>query len=177
VPADNTETDEPSKVPKHLEYYARFFQSVTGRETKPDDLIKMSEKVYNFQRVFNIRQGKGLRLHDSYIPYRSMGPVTDWEYESRQERYDEQLKELGIDIENMTITERKDRLREHREEMYRQLTDAAYKRRGWTRNGVPTMEKVKGLGIDFPSVVEWVKKFEDSEPPEETLPESNEAWN
>ena len=177
VPADNAETDEPSKVPKHLEYYARFFQSVTGKETQPDDLIKMSEKVYNFQRIFNIRQGKGLRLHDSYIPYRSMGPVTDWEYESRQERYDEQLKELGIDIEDMTITERKDRLREHREEMYRQLTDAAYKRRGWTRNGVPTMEKVKGLGIDFPSVVEWVKKFEDSEPPEETLPESNEAWN
>ncbi|TFG14179.1 aldehyde:ferredoxin oxidoreductase [Candidatus Thorarchaeota archaeon] len=176
VPADNAETDEPSKVPKHLEYYARFFQSMTGRETEPDDLIKMSEKVYNFQRIFNIRQGKGLRLHDSYIPYRSMGPVTDSEYESRQERYDEQLKELGIDIKDMTITERKDRLREHREEMYRQLTDAAYKRRGWTRNGVPTMEKVEELGIDFPSVVEWVKKFEDSKPPEDTLPESNEAW-
>ncbi len=32
-------------------------------------MIKMSERVYNFQRVFNIRLGKGLRANDA-IPYR-----------------------------------------------------------------------------------------------------------
>ncbi len=58
----------------------------------------MSERVYNFQRIFNIRQGKGLREHDSNLPYRAMGPVTKMEYESRKERYAEQLKELDIDI-------------------------------------------------------------------------------
>lgn len=177
VPADNSDTDEPAKVPGHVEFYARFFEAMTGRPTKGDDLIGMSEKVYNFQRIFNIRQGKGLRINDSYIPYRSAGPVTDWEYESRAERYDEQLNEIGVDISGMSTTEKNKKLREYREERYRLLTDAAYKRRGWTRNGVPTMEKIKKLGIDWiPEVVDIVKKHENSEPPIDTLPDSDEAW-
>ena len=178
VPADNADTKEPAKVPEHVAFYARFFEAMTGKPTKGDDLIRMSEKVYNFQRIFNIRQGKGLRINDSFIPYRSAGPVTDWEYESRQERYDTQLKELGVDVSGMNTTQKNKALREHREETYRLLTDAAYKRRGWTRNGVPTMEKVKELGLDWiPEIVEIVKKNENSEPPKETLPTSNEAWN
>jgi aldehyde:ferredoxin oxidoreductase len=36
--------------------------------------------------------------------------------------------------------------------------DTVYKRRGWTPNAVPTIEKLKELGIDFPEVVEVVKK-------------------
>ncbi len=177
VPADNKETDEPAKVPGHLAFYAEFFSAMTGKEVTPDDLIKMSERVYNFQRIFNIRQGKGLRIHDSNPPYRSMGPVTDWEYESRQERYDEQLREIGIDIDGMSTTEKRQKLREYREERYRLLTDAVYKRRGWTRNGVPTLEKLRELGLDvLPDVVALVEKYVDTEPPEETLPRSNEAW-
>ncbi len=178
VPADNSDTDEPGKVPGHVEFYARLFEAMTGRPTKGEDLITMSEKVYNFQRVFNIRQGKGLRINDSFIPYRSAGPVTEWEYESRQDRYDEQLKEIGVDITGMSTTEKRDKLRDYREERYRLLTDAAYKRRGWTRNGVPTMEKVKKLGLDWiPELVDLVKFSEGSEPPKDTLPESDEAWN
>jgi aldehyde:ferredoxin oxidoreductase len=177
VPADNAKTDEPAKVPGHVAFYARFFEAMTGRPTKGEDLIGMSEKVYNFQRIFNIRQGKGLRIHDSFIPYRSAGPVTDWEYESRQDRYDGQLKELGIDISGMSTTEKNKALRDHREETYRLLTDAAYKRRGWTRNGVPTMQMVKKLGLDWiPEAVDIVKKHEASEPPRDTLPASDDAW-
>jgi aldehyde:ferredoxin oxidoreductase len=177
VPADNAKTSEPAKVPGHVAFYARFFEAMTGKPTKGEDLIIMSERVYNFQRIFNIRQGKGLRLHDSFIPYRSAGPVTDWEYESRQNRYDGQLKELGIDISGMNTTEKNRMLREHREERYRLLTDAAYKRRGWTRNGVPTMEKVKRLGLDWiPGLVNIVEKFEKSKPQKNTLPATDKAW-
>ncbi|MHA2396951.1 MAG: aldehyde ferredoxin oxidoreductase C-terminal domain-containing protein, partial [Candidatus Thorarchaeota archaeon] len=178
VPADNSETDEPAKVPGHVAFYARFFEAMTGRPTKGDDLIAMSEKVYNFQRIFNIRQGKGLRINDSNPPYRSIGPVTEWEYESRQERYDTQLQEkCGIDCSNMTTVEKVAKLREYRMEQYMCLADAAYKRRGWTRNGVPTMEKIKMLGIDWiPEVVDIIKKYVDSEAPKDTLPASDEAW-
>jgi aldehyde:ferredoxin oxidoreductase len=178
VPADNKETDEPAKVPGHVAFYARFYSAMTGKQATGDDLIHMSEKVYNFQRIFNIRQGKGLRINDSNPPYRSVGPVTEWEYESRQERYDTYLKEkCGIDCTGMGTAEKLAKVREFREEQYRLLADAAYKRRGWTRNGVPTMEKVKSLGLDWiPEVVEIVKKFEGTEPPSETLPESDQAW-
>ncbi|MHC4780265.1 MAG: aldehyde ferredoxin oxidoreductase family protein, partial [Planctomycetota bacterium] len=38
VPEDNKETKEPAKVIKHVESYAEFFSSVTGREVGADDL-------------------------------------------------------------------------------------------------------------------------------------------
>jgi aldehyde:ferredoxin oxidoreductase len=34
-----------------------------------------------------------------------------------------------------------------------ELKDAVYHRRGWTSDGIPTLETVKRLGIDFPEVV------------------------
>ncbi|MHA1587358.1 MAG: aldehyde ferredoxin oxidoreductase C-terminal domain-containing protein, partial [Candidatus Thorarchaeota archaeon] len=176
VPADNSDTDEPAKVPGHVEFYARFFTTMTGRKVTSDDLVQMSERVYNFQRIFNIRQGKGLRIDDSNPPYRSVGPVTDWEYESRQDRYDGQLKEIGIDISGMSTSEKNKVLRAHREERYKCLADATYKRRGWTRNGVPSSRTVKELGIDFPDVMAIVEKYEGQEAPADTLPESDEAW-
>jgi aldehyde:ferredoxin oxidoreductase len=47
--------------------------------------------------------------------------------------------------------------REWRMGRYNQLVDAVYKRRGWTPNGVPTMETLKKFGIDFPEVVAVVR--------------------
>jgi len=158
VPPDNSETDEPAKVPEHVQNFVDVFSGVTGREINKDDLIEMSEVVYNFQRVFNIRLGHGRRDHDD-IPYRSVGPVTVEEYESRSERYDKQLREiLDLDPEQMTTEEKMAALREHREDQYERLKDAVYERRGWTKDGVPTVETLEKLGIDFPDVVAVVEK-------------------
>jgi len=79
---------------------------VTGRQVTPDDLVFMSERVYTFQRVFNLKMGYGRREHDA-IPYRSVGPVTKEEYESRAERYDKQLREkVGYDPAGKATEER-----------------------------------------------------------------------
>jgi aldehyde:ferredoxin oxidoreductase len=162
-PADNAEFDEPHKVPKHVEGYVNYFSGVTGREITEQGLLEMSERVYNFQRVFNIRMGKGTREHD-YGPYRAMGPVTEKEYESRAERYDKQLRELiGVDPEGKTTREKMAILRKYREAQYEELVDAVYKRRGWTRNGIPTLETLRRLKIDFPWVVEVVKPLLEKE--------------
>ncbi|MFN2226408.1 MAG: aldehyde ferredoxin oxidoreductase C-terminal domain-containing protein, partial [Anaerolineae bacterium] len=126
-----------------------------------EDLIRMSEAVYNFQRVFNLKMGFGTRQHDA-IPYRSVGPVTDVEYESRAERYDGQLRELvGIDPEGMSTEEKRLALRRHREAQYEKLIDAVYERRGWNRNGIPTIEKVRALGIDYPDVLALIEQRAD----------------
>ena len=146
-----------AKVPDHVEWYAKFFSAVTGRRSTPEDLVKMSEVVYNFQRIFNIRQGKGLRKNDSKLPYRAMGPVTLAEYESRTERYDNQLKVLGYDITSKKTEEKMGLLRKHREEQYTILQDAVYKERGWSQKGCPTIETVKKLGIDFTDVIKLIK--------------------
>ena len=158
VPADNQTTPEPAKVMKHVEWYAEGFSAVTGIEASPDDLVKMSERVYTLQRVFNLRQGHGRRADDD-IPYRAAGPVTEEEYESRDERYDGQLKELGIlDPQGKTTPEKLAALRTFREAQYEKLKDAVYANRGWTADGVPTLAKVKDLGIDFPEVVELLSR-------------------
>jgi aldehyde:ferredoxin oxidoreductase len=159
TPANNAETDEPAKVPEHVENYVNLFAGTTGCEVTKEDLISMSESVYNFQRVFNLRLGSGLRQHDT-CPYRAMGPVTKEEYESRAERYDGQLKELvGVDPQGMSVEEKMAALRRYREEQYEGMVDAVYARRGWTQQGVPTLETLKKLKIDFPEVVEVVKQY------------------
>ena len=158
IPEDNKNTSEPAKVAKHLGWYADFFSAVTGRKSSPEDLISMSEAVYNFQRIFNLKMGFGTREHDT-LPYRAVGPVTVEEYESRQKRYDEQLKEkYGLNISDMDSKEKVAVLRQKREEQYELLKDAVYERRGWNNNGIPTVETVKRLGIDFPEVLEVLKK-------------------
>jgi len=102
-----------------------------------------------------------LRIHDK-APYRSMGPVTKEEYLSRQERYDQQIiDEMGLDPTKMTLEEKVAAQRAWRTDRYEKLTDAVYKRRGWTRNGIPTYDRIRELGIGFSEVLEVVKPFLD----------------
>lgn len=151
---------DSAKVPEHVQNYCDLFSGVTGIEVTPDDLIIQSERVYNFQRVFNLRLGYGRREHDR-IPYRSVGPVTEEEYESRAERYDKQLQEkVGVDPTGMSTAEKVKVLRAFREEQYDKLCDAAYQRRGWTNDGVPTLATLERLGIDFPDVIKVIKPYQ-----------------
>ena len=159
MPADNHLTDEPAKVPEHVDNYVELFKAVTGKDFSKEEMLRQSERVYNLQKVFCLKMGKGLREYD-YPPYRAIGPVTVEEYESRSERYDKQLKEkVGIDPEGMTVEEKIKALRKYREDQYQSLLDVVYERRGWTKNAIPTIEKLKELGIDYPDVVEVVKRF------------------
>jgi aldehyde:ferredoxin oxidoreductase len=158
APANNSETDEPAKIPEHVQNYLNLYYGITGKRITSEDMVAMSERTYNFQRIFNIRMGKGLRINDK-TPYRTMGPVTPEEYESRAERYDKQLKEdIGYDPTGKTVEEKIAVVRKYREDQYEKLTDAVYKRRGWTDNGVPTPEKLKSIGMDLPELMEVVEK-------------------
>lgn len=158
IPVSNKTAAEPAKVPEHVENYTWLYEGVTGIKATPEDLLIQSEKVYQFQRVFNLRLGYGVRQWD-YPPYRAMGPVTTLEYESRRERYDRELVEdAGIAIEGLSTDEKVEALRAYRIKRYEKLVDAVYERRGWTQNGVPKLETLYRLGIDFPDVVELVQR-------------------
>jgi len=159
-PENNAETDEPAKVPEHVDNYVTIYKAVTGNDFDKKELIRMSERVYNFQRIFNIRRGYGTRKYDAQ-PYRAAGPVTREEYESRADRYDKQLKELvGFDPAGKSTEEKMNALRRYREDRYEKLLDAVYLRRGWTRNGIPKLEHLKKLGMDLPELVEVVKDMQ-----------------
>jgi aldehyde:ferredoxin oxidoreductase len=159
-PENNAQTDEPAKVPEHVDNYVTIYKAVTGREFDKKRLVEDSERVYNFQRVFNLRRGFGTRIHDRQ-PYRAAGPVTIEEYESRSERYDKQLKDkVGFDPAGKTTVEKMKILRKYREDQYESLIDAVYKRRGWNKNGVPTIDFLKKIGMDFPEVIEVVRNYQ-----------------
>ena len=158
-PADNAETDEPAKVPEHVQNYVDIYKAITGKPLDKKSLIEQSERVYNFQKVFCMRMGKGRRI-DDVPPYRAVGPVTEEEYLSRQDRYDKQLKEkIGIDPEGKSTIDKMKILRDYREDQYQQLIDAVYERKGWTKEGVPKIEHLQQIGMDLPEVIEVVKRF------------------
>ncbi len=155
---------DPAKIPEHVLNYVEFYNAVTGKNINSVDYIIMSERVYNFQRSINlllIPEGVTYRELDS-IPYRAMGPVTEEEYLSREEEYYlKQLKEEArIDVTNLSTDEKMKELRKIREARYEKLKNAVYKRRGWTEQGVPTLEKLKELGLDFPELTELVKNHQ-----------------
>ena len=156
-PSDNAKHAEPNKVPEHVHNYYELYTAITGEKLDWDGLIRQSERVYNFQRIFNIRQGYGQRK-DDYPPYRAMGPVLEDEYLAREERYDKQMKEkVGVDPAGKSVAEKVKITREHRYKQYDSLIDAVFKRRGWTGDGCPTPEHLKSIGMDLPDVLDVVK--------------------
>lgn len=160
-PADNAETEEPAKVPGHVDNYVKYQNAVTGWKVTKEELILQSERCYNWQRAMNVWLGRGTRK-DDWIPYRSMGPVTEMEYKSREERYDTQLIEkLGYkkkEIQAMTTSEKIQILYDHRQNEYQKLADAVYYRRGWTQNGIPTPQKMKQLGFTDKKMLSMLQK-------------------
>jgi aldehyde:ferredoxin oxidoreductase len=161
IPESNKTSAEPQKVPEHIENYCWLHEGVTGQKVTIDDLLFQSEKVYNYQRLFNLRMGYGTRKYD-YPPYRAVGPVTKMEYESRSERYDKQLREeAGIEPTGMTTEDKMAAVRKYREDRYEQLVEAVYMRRGWNENGVPTIDTLHRLGLDvLPELVELAQSHQ-----------------
>ncbi len=160
-PVNNAETDEPAKVPEHVDNYVEIYKAVTGKPFDKEEMINQSERVYNFQRIFNLRKGFGTRKHDAQ-PYRAAGPVTNEEYESRVERYDTQMKEkIGVNPEGKSTEEKVAITRKYREEQYEKLLDAVYLRRGWTKNGVPKISHLKKLGMDLPELIELITPYQE----------------
>ena len=75
----------------------------------------------------------------------------DKQKERNQEAYTEEQ------VKNMSLQERMAATRKFREDRYQKLIDAVYPKRGWTMNGVPTVEHLKELGMDLPELLEVVE--------------------
>ena len=160
VPADNKKHNPQiaAKVPGHVEDFFKFYEGMFGEPIDEKGMLDQSARVHNLERVIVRMLGYGTRKEDM-PPYRAVGPVTKEEYESRAEKYyDKQMREIiGIDPEGKTTEEKMKIIRKYRTEQYNKVVDAAYDRRGWNRNGVPKIDRLKELGIDLPELVEIIK--------------------
>ncbi len=194
-PSNNAETDEPAKVPEHVQNYVDYQNAITGWNVDKKGLILQSERCYNWQRAMNVWMGRG-RRNDDWIPYRSMGPVTEMEYLSRIDRYDKEfIEKIGLskkEVEKLSLQEKIKKLYDYRQNQYQKLADAVYYRRGWTPNGVPTPQKMKKLGMDDPKMLKmlqekidedekaglnvWGGKYEKNESPPSINPKYWEKW-
>ena len=86
-----------------------------------------------------------------------MGPVTEEEYLSREKHYDNEIqKYTGIDPSEKKLKERMEILRKYKYGLFEDLQQKVYAARGWDSSGVPTVETLKRLKIDFPEAVELV---------------------
>ena len=158
-PPDNIYAAEPAKIPGHVLNYLDIYEGVLGVRHNEGSLIRQSERVYTFQRIFNLRMGSGQRKHD-IPPARSIGPITAEEYISREERFDKQLKELAdVDPTGKSTDEKIEALMSYRWSQFQRLVDAVYKRRGWTPGGIPKLEKLIELGMDLPELVQVVRPY------------------
>ncbi len=103
-----------------LGYYATVLKAVTGVDRSWDDLLKISERVWNLTRAFWVREVEGFGREWDYPPARTWkepvisGP-TKGKFVSRE------------DVER--------------------LLDMYYTQRGWDKNGIPTREKLEELGL------------------------------
>ena len=158
VPADNYLEKDANKIPGHVHNYQRYVEAMLGiKDMDEKKMLDQSARVYNLQRIMNRLMGFGTR-QDDYPPYRGMGPVTVDEFESRLAYYDAQLKDVvKLDPAGKSTEEKVAILRKFREKQYDTLVDVVYKRRGWTENGVPTLERMQELGIDLPELLEIVQ--------------------
>lgn len=105
---------------KELPDMAKLYTLVTGYETTPEELKKAGERIQNVAKLFNIREGLGRK--DDNLPYKVMHePIPD----------EGPSKGAFVTQEELDL-----------------LLDDYYESRGWTKEGVPTREKLKELGMD-----------------------------
>ncbi len=98
---------------------AKYYTLATGIPMTAADLKKAGERIENLARLVNIREGIGTREHDT-LPYKIMNvPLTD-------------------NIANGAVV--------NTEEFQLGLDDY-YEVRGWTKEGIPTVEKLNELGL------------------------------
>jgi len=102
-----------------LEEMAKYYTLATGIAMTAEELRQAGERINNLARVINIREGKGTREYDQLPPKITSVPVPD---EGFVKGAVVSQKEFDIGL------------------------DDYYQVRGWTREGIPTVEKLKELG-------------------------------
>lgn len=99
---------------------AEIYTAVTGIKMTPEELRLAGERINNLGRLINVREGFSRK--DDTLPYKVMHvPIPD----------------EGVSKGSYVSQEELDL-----------LLDDYYKVRGWTRDGIPTIEKLNELGME-----------------------------
>ena len=103
-----------------LDDMANYYTLATGIKVTAEDLRKAGERINNLARLFNVREGVGTREFDTLPPKIMTVPIPD-EGPAKGAVVNKEEFALGL--------------------------DDYYAVRGWTRNGIPTVEKLNELDL------------------------------
>jgi len=105
-------------APLEVKHFVELLNKATGFNFTVEDYLKTGERIWNLTRLFNVREG--ITRKDDTLPPRFM---------------EEPLPEGATKGQVVT------------KEMLDEMLDEYYALRGWDKNGVPTEEKLKELGL------------------------------
>jgi len=105
-------------APLEVDYFVELLNKATGFNFTVGEYLKAGERIWNLTRLFNVREG--LTKKDDSLPARFM----------------EEFLPDGV-AKGHVITEK----------MLDEMLDKYYALRGWDKNGIPTKEKLKMLGL------------------------------
>jgi len=104
---------------------ADLYTLVTGIKASTEDMQRAGERIYNLEKAYNVREGWTKK--DDYPPPRVMkDPITDGVAKGQLVRQDE----------------------------FEMMLDAYYEARGWSKDGVPTKQKL--VDLDLADIVEVI---------------------
>jgi aldehyde:ferredoxin oxidoreductase len=106
---------------------ANYYTLATGIPITPEELDKNGERIENLARLFNIREGKGTRKYDT-LPWKIKNAPVPEDGPAKGAVVSEEEFQVGL--------------------------DDYYEARGWTIEGVPTIEKLDELNLSqYASIV------------------------
>jgi aldehyde:ferredoxin oxidoreductase len=121
-----------------LDDLAKYYTLATGIPMTAAELDKDGERIENLARLFNTREGKGTREYDT-LPWKIENVPVPEEGPAKGVVVNEEEFQLGL--------------------------DDYYAARGWTSDGVPTVEKLEELGLgEYAHIVKDVAKKKPGEP-------------
>ena len=110
-----------------MEYFLEFFAAVTGEEIDSAELLKRGERVWNLQKLLNVRLG--FRREHDRAPQAWFEPLKIGEGELHLMDYYKKGRISREDTEKML--------------------DDYYQERGWDiKTGAPSAVKLKELGLE-----------------------------
>jgi aldehyde:ferredoxin oxidoreductase len=107
---------------------ALWGEAITGEE-----LLLIGERIVNLERLYNVREGLG--REQDHLPRRfTEEPAPLYNYE--------------LDPVSGEMRRSKDPIRIGRIQDFESMLDRYYDLRGWSRDGVPTLQTLKRLGLE-----------------------------
>ncbi|KON26508.1 hypothetical protein AC480_05555 [miscellaneous Crenarchaeota group archaeon SMTZ1-55] len=126
------------------EDYAKELSAVTGVDYTADDILEVGERVWNLEKLFNLREG--FTKDDDRLPPRlESEPMPNAIYSAREKEAFTPPVEVPP---HGTVEEQPS---SGSVVPIPEMLPIYYEKRGWSPDGIPTDEKVKALGLD------WIK--------------------